>query len=206
MKTSKRDGVNLVIWSKIPDGKQKQTEQASVWPISPRNTVALSPNTKHKNVVDAYHNIIDLVSLYCLPGHGCVHVRTEWFQYYGELKLPPSDATTSPCETQCYVCTRACSKYFITVIQEGGISFLKSRRFTDAFPFEVEVASCDGLLEILSKCKDSLPKVFGKTTVAKYQVAGLFLSLVGSGILIFKWEGKSVNCVIALDRDDNAFF
>jgi hypothetical protein len=76
----------------------------------------------------------------------------------------------------------------------------------DAFPFEVEKGSCDGLLEILTKCKDSLLKVFGKTTVAKYQVVGFFLSLIGSRILIFEWEGKCVNCVIARDRDDNTIF
>ena len=70
----------------------------------------------------------------------------------------------------------------------------------------MEKASCDGLLEILSKCKDSLLKVFGKTTVAKYQVAGFFLSLIGSRILSFEWEGKSVNCVIARDLDENTIF
>ena len=108
-KMSESDGANSVIRSKTPDGKRKRTEQGAVMPTTPMNTVALSSNTERENVVDAYNNIMDSVSLYCLPGHGCIHVRTEWFQYYGELKLPPNDATTSPCETQCYVCTGACS-------------------------------------------------------------------------------------------------
>jgi superfamily II DNA helicase RecQ len=209
VKKCESDGVNSVIQSKTPDGKRRRSEKACDQLTSQRNAVVLSNNTQRENVVDAYNNLMDSVSLYCLPGHGCIHVRTEWFQCHGELKLPPNDApscTTAPCLTQCYVCNGDYSKYFLPVVQDGAISFLKSRRFLDAFDFGVTVDSCDGLLETLYKCKDSLVKVFGKATVAKYQVAGFFLSLIGSKILIFEWQGSGVNCVIARDSDDNCYF
>ena len=203
------DGVNSVIQAKTPDGKRKRAETAEINKSSHSNAVSLSINTQRENVVDAYNNLIESASLYCLPGHGCIHVRTEWFQYLGELKLPPGDApssTTTPCETQCYVCTGKCYKYFLPIIRDGAISFLKSRRFADTFPFEVTMDSCDILLETLTKCKDSLLQVFGKSSVTKYQVAGFFLSLIGSRNLIFEWKGSSINCVIARDDDGNSIF
>ena len=207
--TSEVDGVNSVILSKTPEGKHKRADRARDTTTSTTKSTALSKNTERENVVDAYNNLVDSVSLYCLPGHGCIHVRTEWFQYYGELKLPPQDAppsTVEPCRTKCYVCDGGYSKYFLPVIREGAVAFLRSRRFSDILPFAVAADSCNSLLETLSKCKDSLVKVFGKATVSRYQVAGFFLSLIGSRILIFEWRGSGVNCVLARDDNDTCFF
>ena len=198
--TSETDGVNSVIEAKTPEGKRKRAERANDTTMSRTKSPALSKYTERENVVDAYNNLVDSVSLYCLPGHGCIHVCTEWFQYYGQLKFPPNDAppcTIKPCKTKCYVCDGGYSKNFLPVIREGAIAFLRSRRFSDAFPFAVAADSCNTLLETLSKCKDSLVKVFGKVTVPRYQVAGFFLSLIGSRILIFEWSGSGVNCVIS---------
>ena len=206
--TSESDGVNSVIHAKTPEGKRKRLERASL-PTTRTRSCALLKNTERENVVDAYNNLVDSVSLYCLPGHGCVHVRTEWFQYYGELKLPPIDApprTIEPCNSKCYVCDGGYSKYFLPIIREGAISFLRSRRFSDVFPYAVSADCCNTLLETLSKCKDSLVKVFGKATVPRYQVAGFFLSLIGAQIIIFEWSGSGVNCIIAHSDDNTSYF
>ena len=203
------DGINSVIGIKTPKGKRKQAERERHMSPSLTQSVALSKNTERENVVDAYNNLIDSVSLYCLPGHGCIHVRMEWYQHYGDMRLPPDDApacAVKPCGTQCYVCDGTCAKYFLPVIREGAIAFLRSRRFSDAFPFRITVDSCDTMLATLAKCKDSLIQVFGKATIAKYQVAGFFLSLIGARILIFEWKGAGVNCVISRDDNDRNFF
>ena len=44
-----------------------------------------------------YNNLIDVVSLYFLPGLGCVHSRMEWFMATGELIDPPP--MIFPCDT-----------------------------------------------------------------------------------------------------------
>ena len=206
---SESDGVNSVIEAMTPEGKRKRAERAKVTPTRRTKSTALSRNTQRENVVDAYNNLVDSVSLYCLPGYGCIHVRTECFQHYGQLKLPPNNAprcTIEPCMNKCYVCTGGFSKYFLPVIREGAITFLRSRRFSDAYPFPMAAESCNAMLETLSKCKDSLVKVFGKTTVPRYQVAGFFLSLIGSRILVFEWSGSGVTCIISRDSDGICYF
>ena len=86
------------------------------------------------------------------------------------------------------------------------MEFLNSRCFSGIFDLEVTTDSCNVLIESLSKCKDSLQKVFGKASVVKYQVAGFFLQLIAAKMLIFEWKAKGVKCVIARDSKDEKVY
>ena len=196
------------------DSTQEEADQGEsintmIQALSPlKRTVANAPrhprrpltnSQKHDNMVDAYNNLIDVVSLYFLPGLGCVHSRMEWFMANGELLDPPP--MILPCDTQCFVCDNTYEKYILPIIYEGALEFLSSKVLTDKLPFEISLSNCDELLDTLYKEESWLIRVFGISTVKKYNVASFFFQLIGSKMLSFESKGKGSQAVIVFTRD-----
>ena len=86
---------------------------------------------------------------------------------------------------------------------EGTKWFLKSRGLTDQLPLELNVSDCDNFINIQKKDKDSLLLVFGKISVAKYNVAAFFLQLFATKLLDCEWKGKRVRIILTRDEHDN---
>ena len=147
--------------------------------------IPLTREAKQNNLTMSVNDLLDSLSLYTLPGFGCIHCRSEWFMSMGELLAPPE--MMMPCETQCYVCDGEYKTQFLPVIYSGAVKFLDSRKFECINTYIITVGNCDEVLDILAKDKDWLHTVFGKEKVSKFNVTGFFLQLLATKILSFQF-------------------
>ena len=178
-------------------GESINTMIQALSPLHPR--CPLNKSQKQDNKVEAYNNLIGVVSLYFLPGLGCVHSHMEWFMATGELTDPPPMILS--CDTQCFVCDDTYEKYILPITYEGALEFLLSKVLTDKLPFEISLSNCEELLDTLYKEESWLIRVFGISTVKKYNVASFFSQLIGSRMLSFEIKGKGSQAVIVFTRD-----
>ena len=116
----------------------------------------------------------------------------------GELTDPPP--MMMPCLTQCFVCDGTYEEYILPIVYEGALEFLSSKVLTDKLPFEISIANCDSFLDSLYKEESWLIRVFGISSVKKYNVASFFFQLIGSRILSFE-KSKDGKAVIVFARD-----
>jgi hypothetical protein len=195
--------VNTFITSKSPEKRKRTTANQERCP--------LNATQKHNNVVQAFGDLLEVLSFYFLPGLGCAHCRAEWYMASGVLE--PHPEVMLPCNNQCFVCDderkdkdgKAIPQYIRPIIYNGAIDFLNSRRVADALPFELTHDNGWELLDLMDK--DWLLRVFGKTTINKYCVASFWFQLIASGIVTFEWKGKqNVVCVLARDSNDEFIF
>ena len=98
---------------------------------------------------------------------------------------PPKTAssTTELTNTQCYVCDGSYRNFILPVVYTGAMEFLESRRFNDKMPIELTYNNCELFVDKLAKDKDWLFKVFGKETMARYQVAAFYFQLFPTKII-----------------------
>ena len=106
------------------------------------------------------------------------------------------------CNDKCLVCTGSCKKYILPVV-EGAVPFLSSSYFSDQMPYEITPNNCEGLVDILWKSPDWIKSIFGKKTVAKYNVHSFFFQLIATKIISFQWVGSThVTCMLTRDNND----
>ncbi len=110
-----------------------------------------------------------------------------------------------PCHIMCYVCNKRYEKYFLPVIYEGVVEFLRSRRLQEALCQSITVNECDRLLDTLRKDKDWLLKIFGKITVQKYNITAFFLQMIGVRFIIFETRGDAEVVGVIAQNDEGLF-
>ena len=108
-----------------------------------------------------------------------------------------------PCGNQCCVYDKSYKKFFLPVVHNEVIAFLMSKRFADSMNIIHSMRDCDILIYLLFKSKDWMLRIFGKSSVKKYNVSGFFLQLIATNIIDFEWKGKNVLVILGRDNDGN---
>ena len=113
--------------------------------------------------------------------------------------------TYEPCKSQCYVCNKKYEKYILPIVHEGTIEFLGSSHFGKVLrDNKLSYDEPDAIINSLWDSDDWREKVFGKKTVAKYNVTAFFFQLIAARILGFEKQisTDSVYCVLCRDEND----
>ena len=195
--------VNTFITSRSPDKRQSTTAN--------RDRCPLTATQKYNNIVSAFNDLIKVLSIYFLPGLGCVHCRVEWYMARGVLE--PYPEVMLPCNSQCYVCDagrrdkngKAKPQYILPIIYQGALDFLASKRVGDKLPFELDHENGGELIDLLDN--NWLLRIFGKVSVNKYNVSSFWFQLIATGIVTFEWKGKDkLLCVLARDDSDRFLY
>ena len=160
---------------------------------------------RRDNIVNAYNDYIDTINFLFMPGWGCIHLRSEWLLSTKHNTRPPQSFVDAhgPCNNMCYICKRTHNKWMLPVVYEGAVEFLETELFKGQLPFEITHDNSEGLPNILWESNDMRLKVFGKKTIAKYNVHSFFLQLIASDMLSFEWtdNSKKIVCVRRKESD-----
>lgn len=195
------DYVNTMIESQSPDKRgTRQPPPASTSQLRP-----LTREQQRENVVNAYEDYMETINFLFMPGWGCLHLRSEWL-LSTRPNTRPSQAFADehgPCNNMCYVCKRNHEKWMLPVVYAGAVEFLGTELFKGQMPYEITYDNSEGLVNILAESADMKLKVFGKKTIAKYNVHSFFFQLIASDILCFEWvdNNRKVVCVRSKEID-----
>jgi len=137
---------------------------------------------KNGLVVRAIDELVDVLRFHCLD-LGCQNVRAELYLSSGTLQHQRIPDTSHKCINMCPICNGTWKLTFLPVVRIKVEKFVKllDRKYLPL------VAEKDNLLNILWKDeKTRMEGIFGRKTVAKFNVGGLFLQLIANGIIILK--------------------
>ena len=144
--------------------------------------VNLTTCQKRMAVIRARKELLEVLQFHCL-NFGCQHVRGEQFMACGELCMPLPPNAGTPCKTKCPICTGEWGKIFRRVHKGQIIRFLES----DTFSRQVHLLEVrgDNIEDILRKGDEKwrIEAIYGRKTVEKCNIYGLFLQLTVTGIL-----------------------
>ena len=195
------EGLNSVIPSKTKEKRVNNIQHQS-GPRSPLTRAQI-----HNNTIDAYHALMDILILTCLPYFGCIHTRSEWLLAQGEMTPPPEVflgcGETEANGPQCFVCDGKYKQYLLPVVFSGAIKFLKSQRFMTVLRMVLTVQNCEDVIDCLYSDKDWCICVFGVSSVKKYNVTAFIFQLLATKLLTFEIINRTnVICVLARSKQD----
>ena len=143
-------------------------------------TYRLTGYQKKMNVRRALAEILEVVQFFVLD-RGCWHSCAEWFLSCGRVERPPPTNRCINCGTKCAMCTGAWSDIFLPVKKERVIRFLESDYFGKRVPLLADRAN---IVDVLwSGEKWRVADIYGKKSVSRFNVDGLFLQLIATKIL-----------------------
>ena len=137
---------------------------------------------KNGLVMRALDELIDVLRYHCLD-LGCQHVRAELYLSTGTLLNERIPDTSRRCNNMCPICNNTWKLTFLPMVKTKVEKFVKllDRKY---LPLE---ADKDNLVDILWKEEKSrVEGIFGKKSVTKFNIGGLFLQLIANGIIILK--------------------
>ena len=111
------------------------------------------------------------------------------------------------CNEKCFIRTGSYKKYMLPIAHEGAVLFLSSSYFSNQMPYETTPNNCKGLVDILWKSPDWIKSIFGKKTVAKYNIHSFFFQLIATKIISFQWVGSNHDtCILTCDNNDKYIY
>ena len=132
--------------------------------------------------------LLEVLQLFCLQ-RGCFHARAE--KYLSSGKLSNIDRTYN-CDKKCSMCDGSWHKQHRTVVRKAIVSWFGSDDFNTHIPVSTETGK-PSLADLLwngdEKWLKSIFKVKKKSSLQKYNVECLMLSLIAAEIIT--WEVKA---------------
>ena len=199
--------VNSMIESQTPERRRASAEKATQGSPSGTPRAPLSSTQRKENAVHALADLTDTLHLLFLPSFGCIHLRCEWILHSKANTEMPRWYTRDhdACGTQCYVCNKSYEKYILPIVYEGTRDFCGSSHFAKCLrENKLSYDNPEVITNSLWESEDWRKSVFGKKTVAKYNVFSFFFQLTATGILTFETskETKGLYCVLGRDSND----
>jgi len=177
--------------SAVTPTKEKQDKRS-------QELFPLTRNDKRKLTIRCHEEILDVIRFFALD-YGCQHIHGAWFMSCGDLDSRPPPVLM-PCWNKCPICTGKWAEIFKKLHKDQVIKFLKSEYFQKMVPL---IAKSDNIVDVLwsGDGKWRVEKIYGKKTVSRASVDGLFLQLIANQKIVLMHD--NTNIVWKLGRTSN---
>ena len=143
-----------------------------------------------------------------MPDYGCLHARAELYLSSGTTTFDEDVCSCQEmkCGDNCFICNGDYKKFMLPIVHQQAKEFLSCHLFGDNYrKHELTFDNMEEVPNILSDSDDWKIKIFGKSTVCKYNIFCFFFQLLATGILSIDYEEKS-GVRFLLTRDDDGNF
>ena len=200
---------NSMIKSQTPKRHRNNAQETST-PGCPSVKKPLTTAEKRQNRRNALDDLVDTINLLFLPHQGCIHLRCEWILHSKKNTEMPRWYTrdNERCRSNCYVCKGTYEKYILPIVFTGAKDFLASSHFAKFLAKPLSYDEPDHVCDSLWGNEDWRKQVFGKKTVAKYNVHAFFFQLTALRLINFVTVRKSTDvlCVLGRGADDKLLY